>query len=275
MAASSIEPCDSIARCWSMNWKRIVARSISEGSALTRSLFGSRLGFRILLYHAVGTPLEHDTYGISVRPELFERHMQVLAEADGLTVVDIYAKQMSASLLRVAVTFDDGYKDTLNVAAPILLKYKIPFTVFVSSSFLQSKSTLYLTQSDLRELAALPGVTIGSHGANHIPLACCDDTTLWHEVDESRRAIEDIIGKQVAGIAYPHGSANVRVRNAARRAGYTFGVCSRFDINDAGRDPLLLCRSEVVAGDSERVLLQKLCGSWDWYRWRTRDPALQ
>ena len=35
----------------------------------------------------------------------------------------------------VAVTFDDGYRDTLEYAYPILKKYEVPFTVYVATSF--------------------------------------------------------------------------------------------------------------------------------------------
>lgn len=258
-----------------MTWKRIVTRTISECSALGRGVLGCRHGFRILLYHAVGSRLTQDPYGISIRPELFERHMAVLTESQETSIVDLHGRQASNSPLRVTATFDDGYKDTLNVAAPILLKYKIPFTVFVTSSYVQSKSPLYLTPAELRGLADLSGVTIGSHGATHIPLAECADATLWQEVNGSRRYLEDVLGKSVTAISYPHGSVNLRVRDAVRHAGYTLGVCSRVDINGDNRDPLLLCRTEIVSGDSERVFRQKLRGAWDWYRWRTGDPASQ
>jgi len=257
-----------------MNWKRIVARTISEVSAWRKETRGFRPGFRILLYHAVGTRLNYDPYGISIQPDLFERYITILAEARWLRVVDLLGGQNRNSRLQVAVTFDDGYKDNLTVAAPILLKHKIPFAVFVTSSFVQGGSSLYLDRAELLELAALPGVTIGSHGATHLPLAKCDDKALWQELDGSRRSLEDMLGKSVTVVAYPHGSVNRRVRDVARRAGYTLGVCSRFDINGNSRDPLLLCRTEVVAADSERIFRQKLEGAWDWRRWRSRDPAL-
>lgn len=256
-----------------MNWRRILARTISECTAVARGVLGRRPGFRVLLYHAVGSRLAADSYGFSIHPDLFERHMRVLAESEGLSLVGFREGQAAPARLRVAVTFDDGYKDNLQTAAPVLLKYGIPFTVFVTSSFIRKQEPPYLTPTELRELAALPGVTIGSHGATHVPLAKCDDPTLWHELDDSRQYLEDVLGKAVTAIAYPYGSVDLRVAAAARRAGYEVGGCSRLDINDDDREPLLLCRSEVIATDSERVFLQKLYGAWDWCRWRARDPA--
>ena len=176
-------------------------------------------------------------------------------------------------LLQVAVTLDDGYKDNLYIAAPILLKFKIPFTIFVTSAFITGRSQDYLTRNELRELSELPGVTIGSHGATHVPLAKCDGATLQKELYGSRAYLEDLIGREVKVISYPHGSVDRRCRDTASRAGYLRGGCSRFDINDETRDPLLLCRCEILSLDSERLFIQKLSGAWDWYRWRNRDPA--
>ena len=255
-----------------MRLKRFASRVISETCSLGRKHAAMRPGLRILLYHSVGSRLAHDSYGISIQPKLFERHMKLLAETEGAAVANLCEPRGATQGLRVALTFDDGYKDNLYTAAPILLKFQIPFTVFVTTSFMQNGSRDYLAERELRELASLPGVNIGSHGTTHTPLVQCDDSALWQELYESRCRIEDVIGRQVKAIAYPHGSVNQRVRKVAERAGYVVGVCSRFDINDENRDPLLLCRSEVLAADSERVFRQKISGAWDWFRWRSRDP---
>jgi peptidoglycan/xylan/chitin deacetylase (PgdA/CDA1 family) len=255
-----------------MRLKRFASRVISETCSLGRKQAGLRPGLRILLYHSLGSQLAHDSYGISIQPRLFERHMKVLAETEGVVVTDLCEPRGATPGLRVAVTFDDGYKDNLYTAAPILLKFQIPFTVFVTTSFMQNESSIYLSERELRELASLPGVSIGSHGTTHSPLIHCDDSALWQELYESRCRLEDVIGRPVKAIAYPHGSVNQRVRHVAGQAGYVVGVCSRFDINDEDREPLLLCRSEVLAADSERVFRQKIGGAWDWRRWRSRDP---
>jgi peptidoglycan/xylan/chitin deacetylase (PgdA/CDA1 family) len=251
-----------------MNWRRVAVRTVSEVSALSRTRM--KPGFRVLLYHAVGSRPAHDSYGFSIKPEQFERQMEALAKNKQLEIRSFPKPQPSHSPLRVAVTFDDGFKDNLRTAAPILLKFNIPFTVFVTASFIKSEAQEYLTPSELRELASLPGVTIGSHGMTHLPLAQCDDSTLRQELSGSRSYIENVIGTPVTAIAYPHGSVDARVRDAASDAGYITGGCSLFGINDEGSDPLLLRRCEVVARDTERAFHQKLSGAWDWYSWHQK-----
>ena len=94
------------------------------------------------------------------------------------------------------------------------------------------------------------------------------------ELSSSKHYLEDLLGRPVSAVAYPFGAANVRVRDAVRESGYNLGVCTRFDLNAPGRDPLMLCRCNIECNDTTRVLRQKLRGDWDWYRWRTPDPLL-
>ncbi|MHB1099235.1 MAG: polysaccharide deacetylase family protein [Burkholderiales bacterium] len=257
-----------------MSWQQLVSRGISGISALARSAAPPSPGFRILLYHAVGTKIAEDRLGIyTISPNLFERHVEALAAYSGNAFAELPDGLSGEERLRTAVTFDDGYRDNLLVAAPILLKHGIPFTVFVSTAFVQKRDSNYLSPEETKELAALPGVTIGAHGATHIPLTQCSDAELKAELEDSRHYLEDLLGKSVKTMSYPHGAVDRRVRDGVEKAGYTMAACSRFDINDADRDPLLLCRTDILGKDPVRVLKQKLHGDWDWYRYKSKDPA--
>ncbi len=252
--------------------RNIAMRGIAELTALARTGRVPRAGLRVLMYHSVGSQARGDELGLyGIAPARFAGHMAALAGAAGLKTVALAGHHATAT--GVAVTFDDGYRDNLHVAAPLLQQYRIPFTVFVCTGFMRDPAGNFLTPAEVRELAALPGVTIGSHGATHAPLTGLDDTALRHELVASKVELEDATGRAVNAISYPHGAVDRRVRDAAAAAGYTIGACSRFDINDATRDPLLLCRTDIHAGDTVRVFRQKLCGDWDWYQWRNPDPA--
>ena len=54
----------------------------------------------------------------------------------------------------------------------------------------------------------MPGVTIGSHGMTHRQLNKLGDSELSPELSESRLRLEDITGKRIALISYPHGKVN-------------------------------------------------------------------
>lgn len=253
---------------------RLAARSISTVIAGISWMHQPAQGLRVLMYHAIGTPALGDTRGLfSLSPERFRRHMALLSSWRREKVVELSGDNLAGIGSRVAITFDDGYLDNLEVAAPILMELGLPFTVFVTSEFVRSGKQGFMSVSALRTLAALPGATIGAHGANHIALTQCDDKVLHGELWSSRQYLEDALGCAVQTMAYPYGAVDRRVRDAAHAAGYKLGACSLAGINRVTRDPMLLARTEIVAMDNERVLAQKLHGDWDWYRWRSQDPA--
>jgi len=257
-----------------INSRRFLARSISESISLFDCIYPVSEGLRIFMYHAVGTNALGDTSGIfSISPALFKSHMELLSQWNKGCVVDLNRNSLKAKGYQISISFDDGYQDNLDIAAPVLSDLKLPFTVFVTSSFVREEKKGFLSPAGLRMLSSMKGVTIGAHGANHLALANCDDEKLKDELLSSKYYLEDVIGKEINTVAYPYGSANRRVRNAALAAGYQLGACSHAGINLPMRDPLLLTRTEVVSSDTLRIFKQKLCGSWDWYRWRTKDPA--
>ncbi|WP_319245411.1 polysaccharide deacetylase family protein [uncultured Propionivibrio sp.] len=257
-----------------MNLRRFLARTISETVAGVSWIRQPTDGLRVLMYHAIGTPALGDTLGLfSLSPERFRQHMVLLAGWQRGRVVELDGSALNGNGCRVAITFDDGYSDNLEVAAPVLSELGLPFTVFVTSEFVRNGKPGFLSPNALRDLAALPGARIGAHGANHVALTQCDDTTLRNELTASRSYLENVLGSEIRTLAYPYGAADRRVRDAALAAGYCLGACSQAGVNPAARDPLLLARTEIVSFDNERVFAQKLNGDWDWYRWRTQDPA--
>lgn len=217
--------------------------------------------------------LPEDTYGISIDPARFRSHLKTLSDDPALEVVSSSEIPSSGPGTKVVLTFDDGYLDTLRTASPILHTFGMPFTVFVTTGFLDRGHPEYLTVDDLCELAAQDAVTIGSHGATHSLLTKCDDDQLRRELVGSRERLEEIIGAPVRSISYPHGDVDARVRAAAIAAGYASGAGSRFDINRPERNPMLLCRCEIVGDDDLRIFRQKVYGAWDWYRWRHADAS--
>lgn len=73
---------------------------------------------------------------LSISPENFEEHLKILLENYNVIplhhlLVAINCKEVKANA--VSITFDDGYLDVLNNAVPILEKYGLHATVFVTS----------------------------------------------------------------------------------------------------------------------------------------------
>ncbi len=199
-----------------------------------------------------------------MRQELFAQHVVTLRDEDAVVPLDKGLRHGGG----LAITFDDGYRDNLTIAAPILSEASIPFTVFVTPGFIESGEAQYLNRSDVKTLADISGAGIGAHGFSHRKLTECDDRELASELNDSRAWIEDLIGRPVTTMSYPHGAVDRRVRNAAEEAGYAIAACSRFGIHGAGDDPFLVPRTDVWANDSAPRLRAKIAGYWDWMAWR-------
>lgn len=250
-----------------MPWKAVIADGISTAFGLVRPLRGNP-GCRVLMYHAVGSDVPDDSQGrYSIEPDRFRDHMRCLAASFGKAVVGLDDGLVAGA--GVVVTFDDGYRDTLTVAAPILVELGFPFTVFVTPGFSRSGDGRYLSPAALGELAALPGVTIGAHGDTHCRLTGCDDADLARELAGSRAWLEDRLSRPVTTMSYPHGAVDGRVRAAAAAAGYEFAACSRFGAHRRGADPLLIARTDIWAQDNTARFTAKASGAWDWMGWRT------
>ncbi len=106
---------------------------------------------RVLAYHRIGNPETEDGLLdpdlVSATPEMFEQQMRFLAaNYRPLSVPDLlHAIDTRKSLppQSVLVTFDDGYRDFLDIAWPILECYHIPAVLFVATGFLSSGDHLF------------------------------------------------------------------------------------------------------------------------------------
>jgi peptidoglycan/xylan/chitin deacetylase (PgdA/CDA1 family) len=246
--------------------RRVVA-GVSRGVGAFRHR--SRPGLRILMYHALGDGDRH-----SVAADRFAGQMQWLREASGLTVSPLIdaATSPSTTSTAVALTFDDGFRTVLTLGVPVLARYGLPFTVFVVGEYVQSSRAVgqYLDPCALRELAAVPGVTIGAHGYTHCLLTRLGDLTLEEELRRSIDVLSDILGRRPEAMSYPHGAVDHRVARAVGRAGFAVAATSLHGVNRPRTPPLRLRRTEIDAFDDDESFAGKVHGDYDWYQLKQR-----
>lgn len=171
----------------------------------------------ILVYHTISSPAEALPGDIDISPERFERQLQWLSRWK--KVVRLYQTlRAPASERLVAITFDDGFRDNLTVALPLLEKYNLPMTLFVTAGFLGKPG--YLSYDELRDMASHPLVTIGAHGLRHLHFTRLEVHEARYELIESKRILEDVTGNSIELMAWPYGECDAQVERLSEECGY-------------------------------------------------------
>jgi peptidoglycan/xylan/chitin deacetylase (PgdA/CDA1 family) len=137
-------------------------------AAVARRLPERRPRAVVLVYHSVGER-GLDPWHLTIDLEIFAGQMETLArDWSPLSLAELVEGLGRRRLPEraVAVTFDDGYADNLEVAAPILLEHGIPATLFVTTDVIDSGALPWWDElaSLLLEPAELPPMLTLSSG---------------------------------------------------------------------------------------------------------------
>ena len=146
---------------------------------------------------------------------------------------------------KCAITFDDGYEEVYTAAFPFLTERGIPFTAFVLSDEIGKPG--FMTADEVTEMSGHPLVTIGSHCCHHVRLSTLSSQEKEHEIVQSKKDLEDLLGKPCDMIAYPFGDFDQETKNIVESAGYTYAMAvkgrpmTRFN----SKDPLEVPRLSI------------------------------
>jgi peptidoglycan/xylan/chitin deacetylase (PgdA/CDA1 family) len=171
----------------------------------------------VLVYHSISSPAEPLLGDIDISPERFERQLNWIARWRKVVRLPETLRSPESNRL-VAITFDDGFRDNLIVALPILEKFNLPMTLFVTAGFVGTGE--YLSREELREISRHPLVTIGAHGLHHRHFTKLSVADARHELVESRRILESITERKVDLMAWPYGECDGRMELLSEECGY-------------------------------------------------------
>ena len=158
----------------------------------------------------------------------------------------------------VLLTFDDGYLDNLENAAPVLARLGYPGVVFASVGHVGSgrpmphDETLAVPNPllDWEGLAAIEalGVQVESHGIDHVALSRLPADEARRQIVESRRVLEERLGRPVTAYAFVKGSRSHQGPEHGAMlaaAGYELGFTTVTGSNDGNADRFFLRRYNV------------------------------
>ena len=207
----------------------------------------------ILLYHRIDVlrpSLPAITRRLTVSPGDFAAQMEWLKRHGFHAVTELQAfdaLERGAALppKPVMITFDDGYRDVLWNASPVLERLGLPATSYVITGRISGPDPSFLTWGEL-DVLEQRGVAIGSHTVSHLPLTQLGSDQALRELRDSRQALEYHLGHPVRWFAYPYGAEDSRIVALTAQAGYLLAVTTQGGTTQRGDQPLLLHREEVV-----------------------------
>lgn len=218
----------------------------------------------VAMYHSVADPSD-DPYEITVAPDRLAAQLRWMRRRGlrGVSMEELLeacARGQEHNL--VGLTFDDGYRDFVDHALPLLQQHDCTATVFVLPGRLDGENAWdplgprkpLLDAEGIRH-AVECGMEVASHGLTHVDLTTADDRLLHREISGSRAALSDLTGCEVRGFCYPYGHVDERVASAVRETGYRY-ACAIWPGPVAG--PYALPRVHIGQGDTALRLRVKM-----------------
>lgn len=201
---------------------------------------------RVLMYHMISEHLPKNASKFNrlrVKPKEFEKQLDWLKE-NGFK--SYFLSEISSELPEksVIMTFDDGYKDNLTNALPLLKKYNFKANIFIvtnrfnrdwahdrdtakSSSELNNEEML--SDDEVKILLDSGLAEIGSHTLDHVNLPSLSDSEKELQMSISKQEIEKKFGIKCETFAYPFGFFDKSSVEIAKKH-YKFATTTHNDV---------------------------------------------
>ncbi|WP_436910977.1 polysaccharide deacetylase family protein [Halosimplex marinum] len=217
---------------------------------------------KILAYHSVGGGFHGD-----IEPDRLRRDIEYLDTHYEL--VDLPAVRQPSDGKRIALIFEDGYRDFAENVVPVLREYEVPATVFAIADAVDDPSFThndrfdyeYMDREDLLALLDEDLVTVGNHTRTHPRLAEVPPDRLEREIVGAKRRLERLLGVEIDRFSYPYNSCDERAAELVRES---------HEIGVAGRG-----RREYLSADTDPEAVPQVNGAnpfWE-VRWDLSDAG--
>jgi peptidoglycan/xylan/chitin deacetylase (PgdA/CDA1 family) len=253
--------------------ERLIKLSISalyyagtELSDSVKSLVGTKRRSKvvILMYHSI--PRER-------LPE-FQRQVQRMNRIGRILPLD-KLEEAPGGERSFAITFDDGYRSTVENGLALLEEMGIPSTMFIPSGSLgrrlqgagdtthgyyhDSEDTV-IDESSLRNLS----LEIGSHSVSHRRLTQLPSDEALKELEDSKQSLEKILEKPVRFMSFPYNSYDDHVLSLSRLSGYEKVFAAAPIPDNHPEAGYLFGRIDISPQDWPVESLLKLQGAYNW-----------
>ena len=244
-----------------------------------------------LCYHGVTKRPDDsppDPKALQVNHRRFAAHLDYLQSHYRVISLSEY---LSANLTQsslpdycVVLTFDDGFRNFLTAAAPLLAERRMPATVFLitdrasddlgnekSRSWTPEDDTRHLSWAEALELKLTRQVEFGSHTCSHSGLLTLSQDDIEHELLHSLRDLGAQLSIARPALSYPKGQYSELLAEDARKVGYACAVTTDGAPNEPDHDLFTLGRTLIGDRDNIASLAVRVSGL-RWWLARLRAP---
>ncbi len=188
------------------------------------SVAGRAFAATILTYHGFGS---HS--GMSISLDAFEAQLDYL-EKTGHKVISMeeLARCLDARQNppdgAVVIAIDDGWASVMR-AFPILVRRKLPFTLFLPMAYVaNAQSSATLSQADIDALRAYPKITFANHSYSHSRRLSgnAQEAFVREDIQKSVERFRKIFGCDTKFFAYPYGGTSETYNRLLRQAGFEY-----------------------------------------------------
>ena len=177
----------------------------------------------------------------------FESHLRYLKENNfqvlTLSQAMNYLKSNEPAMKTAVLTIDDGYKTFFTNGLPLLVKYKMPATLFFNTKTVGASD--FMNWEQLRKVKE-SGVEMGNHSHSHnFFLNEPVDTryeSFEREITKSQSIIKDSLHLIPKVIAFPYGEFDEKMKEIAKRTGFTCAAAQNSGVLYKGTDPFQIPR---------------------------------
>ncbi len=231
-------------------------------------MFGCKRTLPVIAYHHVAPDRE-------ITPGIFEAHLRHFSEKgykflSGHDLLDFLGGKARPGKA-VMITFDDGYADNWVYAFPLIRKYRAKALIFLPTSYIQNSENVrptseegggisdtiknergaegFLTWGEARKMSESGFIEFGSHTVSHKDFKKENEyrTGIGYELSESKKVIEDALGKECYQMAWPWGYYKKEWLKSLENCGYKLAYLYSPGPNSEGSDPFLVYRSAARA----------------------------
>lgn len=233
--------------------------SVQPGVASARF----QLQVPVLYYHHVlCAPADALDPTLYICPEQFDAQMSYLHDQGWSTITadqlaDLMANRQCPPARTFVVSFDDGPEDAYTNAAPILERYGMHGTFFVTSGVEGGAREGRITWDQMTDLVAR-GHAIGDHTETHLNLKKQTADVLYQQIEGAQQIFAEHLGFRPRTFAYPYGRYNDAAIAQVASSGFELAFTVSGGAKEASDAPYVSKRIQVLASASPAEVLAKV-----------------